>query len=62
MIDGMRSDIVKARYQTYDDLYGYCYRVAGTVALMVMPVMGVDPKYKVRDSINLQSFLFLLCC
>lgn len=47
MIDGMRSDISKSRYQTYDDLYGYCYRVAGTVALMVMPVMGVDPKYKV---------------
>nr|UDM59633.1 phytoene synthase [Ulva prolifera] len=46
MIDGMRSDIVKTRYQTYDELYEYCYRVAGTVALMVMPVMGVDPKYK----------------
>jgi hypothetical protein len=48
MIDGMRSDISKARYKTYDELYEYCYRVAGTVALMVMPVMGVDPTYKVR--------------
>jgi phytoene/squalene synthetase len=47
MIDGMRSDLVKARYHTYDELYKYCYQVAGTVALMVMPVMGVDPKYKV---------------
>lgn len=50
MIDGMRSDLVKTRYQTYDELYEYCYRVAGTVALMVMPVMGVDPKYKVRTN------------
>jgi phytoene/squalene synthetase len=47
MIDGMRSDLVKARYHTYDELYKYCYQVAGTVALMVMPVMGLDPKYKV---------------
>ena len=48
MIDGMRSDIVKTRYRTYDELYEYCYRVAGTVALMTMPVMGMDPSYKVR--------------
>lgn len=48
MIDGMRSDIVKTRYRTYDELYEYCYRVAGTVALMTMPVMGMDPNYKVR--------------
>lgn len=36
------------RYQTFDELYEYCYRVAGTVGLMTMPVMGIDPKYKVR--------------
>jgi 15-cis-phytoene synthase len=47
MIDGMRSDLVKPRYRTYDELYEYCYKVAGTVALMVMPVMGLDPAYKV---------------
>jgi phytoene/squalene synthetase len=47
MIDGMRMDLVKSRYETYDELYEYCYRVAGTVALMSMPVMGVDPAYKV---------------
>eukprot|EP00879_Flechtneria_rotunda_P003097 GHRR01003318.1.p2 GENE.GHRR01003318.1~~GHRR01003318.1.p2 ORF type:complete len:404 (+),score=104.14 GHRR01003318.1:1700-2911(+) len=46
MIDGMRMDVVKTRYETYDELYEYCYRVAGTVALMSMPVMGVDPAYK----------------
>ncbi len=49
MIDGMRMDLVKSRYETYDELYGYCYRVAGTVALMSMPVMGVDPTYKVSS-------------
>ena len=35
------------RYDTYDELYDYCYRVAGTVALMSVPVMGVDKSYKV---------------
>eukprot|EP00798_Chlamydomonas_sp_ICE-L_P032138 gene32138-16663_t len=46
MIEGMRMDLVKTRYETYDELYEYCYRVAGTVSLMSMPVMGIDPNYK----------------
>lgn len=46
MVDGMRMDLVKSRYRTYEELYEYCYKVAGTVALMSVPVMGVDPAYK----------------
>lgn len=46
MIEGMRMDLVKSRYETYGELYEYCYRVAGTVALMSTPIMGVDPLYK----------------
>nr|QBX92787.1 phytoene synthase [Tetraselmis suecica] len=46
MIDGMRLDLFKLRYKTYDELYGYCYMVAGTVALMSTPVMGIDPSYE----------------
>lgn len=46
MIGGMRMDLYKNRYENYDELYEYCYRVAGTVALMSTPVMGVDPGYK----------------
>lgn len=37
-------------YETYDELYDYCYRVAGTVALMSVPVMGVDKSHKVGAS------------
>ena len=47
MIDGMRMDLVKERYETFDELYEYCYRVAGTVGLMTTPIMGIDPSYKV---------------
>ena len=43
----MRMDLVKPRYKTFDELYEYCYKVAGTVGLMTTPVMGVDPSYKV---------------
>lgn len=46
MVEGMRMDLYKTRYQTFDELYEYCYRVAGAVGLMTMPVMGIDPAYK----------------
>ena len=44
----MRMDLVKPRYETFDELYEYCYKVAGTVGLMTTPVMGIDPTYKAR--------------
>ncbi|KAG2239299.1 hypothetical protein Bca4012_024048 [Brassica carinata] len=46
MIEGMRMDLRKSRYKSFDDLYLYCYYVAGTVGLMSVPVMGIDPKSK----------------
>lgn len=42
MIAGQRMDLYRSRYQTFDELYLYCYRVAGTVGLMSTAVMGVD--------------------
>jgi hypothetical protein len=50
----MRMDLTKARYANFDELYDYCYKVAGAVGLMTTPVMGVDPSYKV-------SFIFPYC-
>uniref|UniRef100_A0A7N0TIR8 15-cis-phytoene synthase n=1 Tax=Kalanchoe fedtschenkoi TaxID=63787 RepID=A0A7N0TIR8_KALFE len=46
MIEGMRLDLNKSRYQTFDELYLYCYYVAGTVGLMSVPVMGIAPDSK----------------
>lgn len=46
MIDGMRMDLVKARYENFDELYLYCYYVAGTVGLMSVPIMGIDAESK----------------
>ncbi|KAI9100196.1 hypothetical protein K1719_024414 [Acacia pycnantha] len=45
MIEGMRMDLRKSRYKNFDELYLYCYYVAGTVGLMSVPVMGIS-----RDS------------
>ncbi|WP_413163351.1 15-cis-phytoene synthase CrtB [Capilliphycus salinus ALCB114379] len=41
MIAGQRMDLYRSRYETFDELKLYCYRVAGTVGLMSMAVMGV---------------------
>ncbi|WP_324235911.1 15-cis-phytoene synthase CrtB [Okeania sp.] len=41
MIAGQQMDLYRSRYQTFEELKLYCYRVAGTVGLMTMPVMGV---------------------
>ncbi|PIA26678.1 hypothetical protein AQUCO_09100082v1 [Aquilegia coerulea] len=44
MIEGMRLDLKKSRYKNFDELYLYCYYVAGTVGLMSVPVMGIAPE------------------
>jgi phytoene synthase len=45
LLEGMRMDVESARYRTVDELLIYCFRVAGTVGLMMCHVMGVsDPK------------------
>ncbi|KAH7533699.1 hypothetical protein FEM48_Zijuj04G0159200 [Ziziphus jujuba var. spinosa] len=46
MIEGMRLDLRKSRYMNFDELYLYCYYVAGTVGLMSVPVMGISPESK----------------
>ncbi len=42
MIAGQRMDLVRDRYDTFEELKLYCYRVAGTVGLMSTVVMGMD--------------------
>ncbi|GLT26298.1 hypothetical protein SLA2020_013790 [Shorea laevis] len=46
MIEGMRLDLRKSRYNNFNELYLYCYYVAGTVGLMSVPVMGIAPESK----------------
>eukprot|EP01035_Chromulina_nebulosa_P018132 gene18132-23786_t len=53
MIAGMLMDVPgigKDRYQDFDELYVYCYRVAGTVGLMTLPILGTAPGYTAVDA------------
>ena len=40
LIDGIAMDIGKRRYQTFEDLRGYCYKVASTVGLICLEIFG----------------------
>ena len=42
MIDGVEADLSKNRYQTFEELYRYCYCVASTVGLVCVHVYGFD--------------------
>ncbi len=37
---GVAMDLTVSRYEKFDDLYLYCYRVAGTVGLLTTPIFG----------------------
>jgi phytoene synthase len=55
MIEGQRMDLYRSRYQTFEELELYCYRVAGTVGLMTTPVMGVDTTFPIAPWDNLDA-------
>jgi 15-cis-phytoene synthase len=55
----MRMDLKKSRYRTFDELYLYCYYVAGTVGLMAVPVMGISPESKAKTEAVYQGALAL---
>ncbi|XXF79009.1 phytoene/squalene synthase family protein [Myxococcaceae bacterium GXIMD 01537] len=40
LISGMEMDLTRQRYDTWEELDLYCYRVAGVVGLMMTPVLG----------------------
>ncbi len=40
LINGMRIDLTKKRYETFDELKDYCYKAASTVGLMTIPIFG----------------------
>jgi phytoene synthase len=42
LIEGVGSDLAITRYETFDDLYRYCYRVASVVGLSSMHVFGYE--------------------
>src|SRR5947208_3025660 len=46
VIDGCAMDIEKTRYENWDELRLYCYRVASCVGLMCVEIFGYTPAHQ----------------
>jgi 15-cis-phytoene synthase len=44
MIDGVRSDLDPRRFETFEQLYRYCYQVASVVGLTIIHIFGFDTR------------------
>jgi phytoene synthase len=53
LLEGLRMDVEGRRYETMDDLLLYCFRMAGTVGLMMCHVMGVADRVALRRATDL---------
>jgi phytoene synthase len=53
LLAGMRMDAGGHRYATLDDLLHYCFRVAGTVGLMMCHVLGVSDDAALKNAAHL---------
>lgn len=57
LLAGLRMDLSISRYATFDELWLYCYRVASTVGLLSMHIIGYEPgadEYAIKLGVALQ--------
>jgi 15-cis-phytoene synthase len=53
LLAGMEMDVAGQRYERFEDLLLYCYRVASTVGLMMCHVMGVNDAAALKPAAHL---------
>jgi phytoene synthase len=53
LIEGMGMDLQKQRYGNFEELYRYCYRVAGVVGLIMLHVFGYQQREAERHAVEL---------
>lgn len=53
LLSGMEMDVLRQRYETRRDLSLYCFRVAGTVGLMMCHVLGLRDARALRHAVHL---------
>lgn len=53
LLDGMEMDVANVRYGTMQTLLTYCFRVAGTVGLMMSHVMGLSDDRALKSAADL---------
>src|SRR5258707_13062008 len=59
VIDGVAMDLDATRYQTFDDLFEYCRRVASAVALICIRISGCTLQLACDNALNLGPTLQL---
>lgn len=53
LIEGMHMDLKKNSYKNFDELYNYCYRVAGVIGLIMVEIFGYSNKAAEKYSVDL---------
>jgi phytoene synthase len=53
LLTGVRMDLGPCRFATWDELSRYCYHVAGTVGLMVAPILGCRDEEALPHAVEL---------
>lgn len=53
LIEGCAQDIEKTQFDTFDDLYKYCYRVAGLVGLTCLKIFEYESQNAEKMAVNL---------
>lgn len=53
LIAGVRTDLARQRFASWDELRHYCYCVAGTVGLLVAPILGCRHESALPHAIEL---------
>lgn len=60
LIDGTTSDLSVTRYETFEHLYGYCYKVASTVGLVCLHIFGFDGSAEALQQAEARGIAFQL--
>jgi phytoene synthase len=53
LLSGVQMDLTATRYQTFDELYPYCYKVGSTVGLMSIEIFGYRNPEAKQYAVNL---------
>lgn len=53
LIEGCEMDLSKKRYENFQELYEYCYRVAGVIGLVCMKIFGLGGKEAETSAVDL---------
>jgi 15-cis-phytoene synthase len=53
LMEGVKMDLIKSRYETFDELYDYSYKVASVVGLMTSEIFGYNNPKAIDYAIDL---------